>query len=143
VITEVSVKIPKLDRFRIAMGAGILLTIVIVVGLGWAFFQQLTLAEELRMETKGLEQAVATQRAHQAHLTATLTYVHTDSYAEEWAREEARMVKPGEVLVIPVGERGDAGPALVPTARPDGTTLESESRPFWVVWWQALVGPEE
>lgn len=134
-------KIPKLDRFRIAMGAGILLVVAIVGGLGWAFFQQLALAEELGKETRQLEQAVATQRAHQGYLTATLTYVHTDAYVEEWAREEAKMAKPGEVLVIPVGSSRDAEAlSTPPTQSEDAMASAPEDRPFWVVWWQALTG---
>jgi cell division protein FtsB len=134
-------KIPKLDRLRIAMGAGILLVVVIVGGIGWAFFQQLALAEELRGETRQLEQSLATQQAHQDHLTATLTYVQTDEYVEEWAREQARMVKPGEVLVIPLVDSEGAEPALTPTAPPEGPRSPvTDDRPFWVVWWQALTG---
>jgi cell division protein FtsB len=134
-------KFPKFDRFRIAMGAGILLVVIIVGGLGWAFFQQLALAEELREETRQLKQAVATQQAHQAHLTATLTYVQTDTYVEEWARTEPGMVKPGEVLVIPVAGSGSDAPASTPTAQPqDAVPPAPDDRPFWVVWWEALTG---
>ena len=93
-------KLPKLNRSRIALGAGIILAVIVVAGVGWAFFQQLTLAEELRAETRALEEAVATQKARQAYLTATPTYAHTDDYVEERAREEAKMAKPGEVVVI-------------------------------------------
>lgn len=134
-------KVPKLDRFRIAMGAGILLVVIVVGGLGWAFFQQLTLAEELREETRQLEQAVATQQAYQASLTATLTYVHTDAYVEEWARTEARMAKPGEVLVIPPGDSPRAGRASTPEPPSEGAVAAApDHRPFWIVWWQALTG---
>jgi cell division protein FtsB len=134
-------KILKLDRFRIAMGAGILLAVVIVGGLGWAFFQQLALAEELRDEARQLEQAVATQRAHQGHLTATLTYVQTDQYVEEWAREEAKMVKPGEVLVLPIASSAGAARQPTPTAQPaDAAPPVPEDQPFWLVWWHAFTG---
>ncbi|MGD2104661.1 MAG: septum formation initiator family protein [Anaerolineae bacterium] len=133
-------KIPKLDRFRIALGAGILLVVVIVGGLGWAFLQQLTLAEELRGETRQLEQAVATQKARQAYLTATLTYVNTDAYVEEWAREEAKMAKPGEVVVIPVVKGASSKVESTPTPEASEAPPADEARPFWTVWWQALTG---
>jgi len=136
-------KIPKLDRFRIAMGAGILLVVIIVGGLGWAFFQQLTLAEELSAETRQLERAVETQKAHQAHLTATLTYVHTDDYVEEWAREEAKMAKPGEVVLIPHVQSGGSASRPTPTLEPQEAASAPESQPFWTRWWLALIGSEE
>jgi cell division protein FtsB len=136
-------KIPKLARLRIAMGAGILLVVVIVTGLGWAFFKQLTLGGEFREEAEQLEQALATQEAQQAYLTATLTYVHTDAYVEEWAREEAKMAKPGEVVVIPIVGKGGQAPASTPTAEPDAAPAASGDRPFWTVWWLALTGSGE
>lgn len=132
--------LPKLNRFRIALGAGILLVVLIVAGLAWAFLQQVTLSEQFRGEVRRLEQTVATQGARQSYLTATLTYVHTDAYAEQWAREEAKMAKPGEVVVIPVGDRQDESPAVVSEAEPRVAAPETESRPFWVVWWEALTG---
>ena len=136
-------KVPKLNRFRIALGAGILLAIVVIGGLGWGFVQQLSLAEELRGETRELEQALATQKAHQRHLTATLTYVHTDAYVEEWAREEAKMAKPGEVVVIPLVRGNQSQPT---ESREDAPELqpasEDETRPFWHTWWLALLGSE-
>ena len=142
-------KIPKLNRFRIALGAGILLTVLIVGGLGWAFVQQVSLADELRGEVRQLEQAVATQEAKQRYLTATLTYVHTDAYVEEWAREEARMAKPGEVVIIPLVEDGAPRPAATPeeppTAGPPAAAQDApqgEDGPFWLVWWETLTGSE-
>ncbi len=136
-------KIPKLNRFRIALGAGILLTVLVVGGLAWAFVQQVSLAEELGGEVRQLEYAVATQEAKQRYLTATLTYVHTDAYVEEWAREEARMAKSGEVVIIPVVEGGGPQPASTPESPPeiDGP-LQDDDRPFWLLWWGALTGSE-
>ena len=132
-------KIPRLARLRIALGAGILLVVVIVGGLGWAFVQQLSLAEELEEETRQLEQAVATQKAHQASLTATLVYVQTDTYVEEWAREEAKMARPGEVLLIPLEGSGEAEPAATPTVSTEETPPPiPEDEPFWEVWWEAV-----
>ncbi len=134
-------KVPKLNRFGIALGAGILFVVLVVGGVAWAFLQQVTLAQQFRGQTRRLEQTVATQRAEQAYLTATLTYVHTDAYVEQWAREEAKMAKPGEVVVIPVGE-GEEPPPPTPEAEPVGTAPPSESRPFWEVWWEVLTGGE-
>ena len=133
---------PKVDRVRVFISAGIVLVLFIVGGLGWAFAQQLRLAQDLREEVEHLEQAVATQEAIRAYLTATLQYVQTDAYVEEWAREEARMAKPGEVVVIPlVSPEGAAPPATPEGQRLDDVVAQSKDRPFWVVWWEAIFGP--
>jgi cell division protein FtsB len=132
---------PKLDGVRIAMSAGVLLVVVIVGGLGWAFAQQLRLARELGEEVKQLEQAVATQRAREAYLTATLEYVQSDDYVNDWAREEAKMAKPGEVILIPVVRAGGAEPEAAATAAPqDEVAPEPEDQPFWTVWLDAILG---
>jgi hypothetical protein len=133
---------PKLDRARIAISAGIVLVVVIVGGLGWAFAQQLRLSQELGEEARELEHAVATQKTRSAYLTATLEYVQTDAYVSQWAREEAKMAKPGEVVMIPAVRADGSGPPATPTAAPAGEAMVvPEDRPFWAVWWEAIFGP--
>jgi cell division protein FtsB len=135
-------ELPRLDRGRIAAGAVILVAVLIVGGVGWAFVEQLTLAQELRGEARKLEAMVATREAERDQLTATLAYVQTDECVEKWAREEPKMAKPGEVVVIPIasaeGDRSEAAPADQGT---EGELDVPESRPFWIVWWEALFGP--
>jgi hypothetical protein len=128
---------PKLDGAQIAISAGILVLVIIVVGLGLAFAQQFRLARRLGDEVDRLEQAVATQEAWGAHLTATLEYVQTDAYVEQWAREEAKMAKPGEIVMIPFVGAQRAEPPTPSTAE-SSTMLED--RPFWAAWWEALFG---
>ena len=131
----------KLDRVRIATGAVILVVVLVVGAIGWAFIEQLSLAQELQGEARKLEALVATREARRDQLTATLAYVQTDEYVEEWAREELKMARPGEVIVIPLVSAGGE--------RQDGGVIEEESpahelpdsRPFWVVWWEAIFGP--
>jgi cell division protein FtsB len=132
---------PKLDRGQIAAGAIILVVALVVIGIGWAFVEQLTLAQELRGEEEKLEAIVATREARREQLTATLAYVQSDEYVEEWAREELKMAKPGEVVVIPVVSAGGDASEEAPTAQPDGGEVDVPERPFWRVWWEALFGP--
>jgi cell division protein FtsB len=123
------------------MSAAVVIVLIIVVGLAWAFTQQLRLARELRGEVEQLEHAVATQQALRAYLTATLEYVQTDEYVEQFAREEAKMAKPGEVVMIPVLRGGSERAAAPPPEPPEEAATVSEDRPFWAVWWEALFGP--
>lgn len=131
----------KLDRGRIAAGAVILIVVLVVGAVGWAFVEQLTLAQELRGEQEKLEAMVATREARRDALTATLAYVQSDEYVEEWAREEHKMAKPGEVVVIPIVSAEGGEPEEAPANGTDDGELDVPERPFWVVWWEALFGP--
>jgi cell division protein FtsB len=132
---------PKLDRGRIAAGAVILVAVLIAGGIGWAFVEQLSLAQDLRGEARKLEAMVATREARREQLTATVAYVQSDAYVEEFAREELKMAKPGEVVVIPVVSAGADEPETTPAAQAGDGELDVPERPFWVVWWEALFGP--
>ena len=132
---------PKLDRGQIAAGAIILVVALVVIGIGWAFVEQLTLAQEFRGEEEKLEVIVATREARREQLTATLAYVQSDEYVEEWAREELKMARPGEVVVIPVVSAEDEEPETAATGGTDDGELDVPERPFWRVWWEALFGP--
>lgn len=132
---------PRFDRGRIAAGAVIVIAVLVVGAIGWAFVEQLSLAQELRGEARKLEGMVATREAERDALTATLAYVQSDAYVEEWAREEMKMAKPGEVVVIPVVSAERAEPESTPAAEGDDGQLDvPDSRPFWVVWWEAFFG---
>src|SRR5690606_1914502 len=45
---------------------------------------------------------IATLEAEQVALTAQRDYVLSDAYVERWAHDDGKMVRPGEVLVVPV-----------------------------------------
>jgi cell division protein FtsB len=132
---------PKLDRGQIAAGAIILVIALVVIGIGWAFVEQLTLAQEFRGEEEKLEVIVATREARREQLTATLAYVQSDEYVEEWAREELKMAKPGEVVAIPIVRADGGEPEAAPSEGANDGELDVPERPFWVVWWEALFGP--
>ncbi len=133
---------PRLDRGQIAAGAVILVAVLVVGAVGWAFVEQLTLAQELRAEARKLEGMVATREAERDQLEATLAYVQTDEYVERWAREELKMARPGEVVVIPLVRAEADQPEATPEGRTDDPGLDlSDSRPFWVAWWEAIFGP--
>jgi cell division protein FtsB len=64
-------------------------------------------------------------------------YVQTDAYVEQWAREQAHMVRPGDrrlIVVTPSPAPAEGQPA------PASTTLESaalhEPVPNWHHWWR-------
>jgi len=102
----------------------------------WGFGRQLVLARQMRAEEIRLEQAVAAEQSRHDELAAQLKYVKSDEYVERWARAEAKMAKPGEVVVVLTADAdGESAVAPQPTPPP-----EPEARPFWVEWWGLVFG---
>jgi cell division protein FtsB len=126
----------KPNRGRLAIGIVVVITLFVVGGLALGFGQQMMLAREMRTEEARLEQAVATEQTRHDELTTLSEHVGSDEYVEQWAREEAKMSKPGEVVVIPVA----TGEGPTPEAQPEETPTP-EPRPFWVEWWELLFSP--
>jgi cell division protein FtsB len=109
---------------------------VIAGGLIWGFGQQLTLARQMQEEEEQLEQAVETERDRYDDLAAQLEYVKSEEYVEYWARTEAHMARLGEVIVVMITDTEEEPLADVqPTP-----TLEPESQPLWVEFWELVFG---
>jgi cell division protein FtsB len=131
--------LPTPSGGRIAIGIVLSIIVVIVGSIAWGFTQQVARARQMRAEEIRLEQTVATKQAQYEELVARLDYVHSDECVEKWAREEARMAKPGEVVVI-IAE--DSGPesSLNPQPTP---TPEPKSKPFWEDLWDLFTPADE
>jgi len=117
-------------------GPQIVVILVVLVGLVLTldFNRRLAFTRRIGADEQTLADEVATAEAHQAALLAQRDYVQTDAYVERWARYEAKMVKAGEVLVVPLAqtpvlEAAAAAPSPTPTPAP------------WQAWWALFFGP--
>jgi cell division protein FtsB len=126
-------------RGRLAVYITLSIAVAIGGGIAWAFTQQIAVARQMRAEELWLEQVVAAKQAQRDALEAQLEYVKSDECVEQWAREDAKMAKPGEVVVIVVNDSPDYS-ALEPTPTP---TPEPEPRPFWRELWDLAFSPPD
>ena len=124
-------------RGRLAVYITLGVAVAIGGGLAWAFSQQIAAARQMRAEELRLEQVVAAKQASYEDLEAQLEYVKSDDCVEQWAREDAKMAKPGEVVVIVVKDSPDYS-ALEPSPTP---APEPEPRPFWQELWELAFSP--
>jgi hypothetical protein len=73
-------------------------------------------------------------KREQADLLAEHDYVVSDAFVEQWARDEGKMIREGEVLVVPVPS--GANVAATPTAEPRVVVETTLPEPDpWVLWW--------
>jgi len=91
-------------------------------------------ARRLDQDALALETEVASLETESADLLTQVAEATSDVVVHEWAHEEGGLVKPGEVLVIPVAP-SDAMPEVTPTPAPG---FEQPSN--WEVWWALLFG---
>jgi cell division protein FtsB len=109
------------------------LLLVLAILLGSAFSRAWALHEALKEKEAALEPMLEQQQTQHATLDAELEYVGSDEYVEEWARVDAGMTRPGEILALPLAP--SPTPSPMPTPMPTPTPTPA---PFWARWWQAL-----
>jgi cell division protein FtsB len=138
--------LPKFEfnRDRLTAGAVLLVALLLVGGLVWAFGQQFALSGRMRVEEQRLQQLIDTELERKAKLESEIEYTRSDTYLERWARVEAKMIHPGEVLVVPV--ESEAPQPMVtpePTKEPVEEQPEVESQSWWDKFLEALLGPAD
>lgn len=85
--------------------------------------------QRIQADRAKLEQQLAALEATHAALQRELQYVRSNAFVEDWARREGKMVREGEVLVVPIPS-GDA-----PTPTPLPPPEEPKEIVTWRVWW--------
>ncbi|MCB9438192.1 MAG: septum formation initiator family protein [Anaerolineales bacterium] len=86
---------------------------------------------DLRNEVQGTLDALQQQNTD---LRKELDFSKSDAAVAQWAHEDGKMVRPGEVLIIPV-----PGYNVIPTPTPTRSPVIDEGRepevPVWQLWW--------
>ena len=70
----------------------------------------------------------------QTELIDELNYVKSDAFVETWAHDEGKMVREGEVLVLPQPISRDVGIAPTPVPFVDFETKPPDPE-NWELWW--------
>ena len=82
---------------------------------------------QLKTEISGLEH-------EQADLIRERDYVQSDAYVDTWAHDEGKMVRPGQVLMVPIPSASIVEATLEPPPQiaVETTAPEPEN---WKLWW--------
>lgn len=114
--------------------------VVVILAIVVYFAVDLTQAAftiyRLRGWEESLDKEVAELQTEVGQLQKQKEQMHTDAYLERKAREELRLVRPGDVLVVPVTDKAQPTPApqITPSPGPSLPPVEKE-KPFWQAWW--------
>jgi cell division protein FtsB len=104
------------------------ISIFLIVDLG----RRATAGYHVTQAEKRLRQEIDAALDRQEELRARRDHVASDSYVEEWARQEGHMIHPGDkplILVTPQS-RHMAMPQASPVDEPS-----EERTPNWTHWW--------
>ncbi len=122
---------PSSSKNRLLIAAGIVV-FLLVFGELWRRISQ---AAELRDLERQIG-AQVTELARESDRMATqIAGAQSDEAVAEWARNEGKMVLPGEVLVQPLAPTASS-------ATPEAAGDPSDDVPNWRVWLEWLWGEE-
>jgi cell division protein FtsB len=113
----------------------VILTIALMLAI--QFSSRIQDERELTAIRDTIEDEIELLRREQTDLIDQLAYVESDAYVESWAHSEGRMVRNGEVLVIPVPstltlQQNTQTTVANANAEVHTTLPEPET---WEVWW--------
>lgn len=119
-------------RVRLTNWQIILIALIVVGGrLVIDFSQRIIEGQQKLSEQRELEAQIADLLAEQRELESDKRYYSSTAYVEAWAHDEGKMVRDGEVLVLPLYER--VQPAAPAVAADEGDA--DQPLPAWQIWW--------
>ncbi|MFN8374269.1 MAG: septum formation initiator family protein [Anaerolineae bacterium] len=102
------------------------------------FTSRIAANQPLQEALDRVQAEISQLRLEQSDLIDERDYVQSDAYVEAWARSDGRMVRPGEVLIVPMPVGGSV---TAPTPSENDTapftpieTTPPQPEP-WQLWW--------
>lgn len=129
----------KPRRARQLSSTQVMFAVILAIGLMLAFqySSRITAERELVTIRETVLREIELLQDEQAELNTELAYVEGDAYVAQWARKEARMVRDGEILVVPIPSVNTIQqleqPPSIPVNAPINTTIPEPET--WEVWW--------
>lgn len=117
---------PFIDFRRLVFYGIMLLLFLLLMSLSARVNELNQLTEQYQM----MNTDVGALRSTNAYLETEIAFAASDAAVDEYAREEGLMVKPGEVLIIPISPNN-------PTPEPEVQEVAAvEVVPNWRIWYQ-------
>ena len=128
--------LPRDQSGRRLTSIQLMLAVALTIGLVLAlnFSSRISLDRDLGRIHDEFSREIDGLLARQEQLTAELDYVKSDAYVEYWARDEGKMVRDGEFLILPQSP----GPDDSSPARPRRLVEFQTTKPKpenWELWW--------
>lgn len=123
----------QLSSMQIVFAAILSIGLLLVINLSG----RIARGQQMDAERARLQATIDVLETQQLALRKERDYAESDAKVEQWAHSEGKMVREGEVLVIPIPGRE---PEITPTPTPPVSLARSGSsesqQPPWRLWWQ-------
>ncbi len=129
---------PRVERRRTGQlsGVQVMFAVILAIGLLLAinFSSRISEGQPIQEAYVRVQNEIESLKLEQARLVAERDYVRSDAYVERWARDEGRLVRAGEVLVVPVPSATGLDPTPIPEISAQVETAPPPPDP-WRLWW--------
>ena len=135
--SEQSALAPERGRWRFSLNnLQIILIALVVVGgrLVIDFSQRIVEGQQKTDEQSLIESEIEALLLEREELEAAKTYYSSEAFIEVWAHDEGKMVRDGEVLVVPLYTGNPLPQAQLDAPSAVGPTPSQTVNP-WRVWW--------
>ncbi len=113
--------------FAAFLAIGLLLTL--------SFSSRITAGQPLESFRDEVMAEIEALREEQARLIAEREYALSDAFVEAWARSEGKMVREGEILIIPVPVQSQLTNEPIEQVPLVNIVTEPPSPEPWTLWW--------
>ncbi len=121
----------QISSMQIVFGSILAISLLLAIN----FSGRIAAGRKIEADRDTLMNDIGTLQARATALNGELDYVSGDAFVEKWARKEGKMVKPGEVLVVPVPGRMPPQAAPTPFVPRPSTDQHADAQ-NWKLWWQ-------
>lgn len=122
----------QIGSLQIAFAALLSIGLLLVIN----FSGRIARGQQIETERRKLQATIDVLQQERLALLRERDYAADDAYVEQWAHTDGKMVREGEVLVIPVPAAGQSTPTPVPTRIPLETRADDEpDAENWRLWW--------
>jgi len=120
----------RLTSIQVMMAVALAFGLIVTLN----FSGRITLDRDLGRIHARFSAEIDSLLAEQQDLIEELSYVKSDAYVEYWARDEGKMIREGEVLIMPKsgGEPASTRQLTVPLVAFETTASEPAN---WELWW--------
>ena len=121
----------QISSLQIVFAAILSIGLLLVIN----FSGRIARGQQTEAEHERLQATITVLEQQQVSLLKERDYAASDASVEHWAHTEGKMIREGEVLVIPI-PAGDVNPTPLPPAPILVATPAPEPQaPKWHLWW--------